>query len=98
MMHPIHVLGYITTSLDATVVHVPPQVPPKNCSTGDVDPFWPGLDTNTSFGPSSKAPYTYFFVDTNLPGVVFLKRPLLLVLPSQFLPLVSLHTVAKLIL
>jgi hypothetical protein len=85
LTHSLYV-GSITIDNNSPIVHVPPHLPAKVRDPPDPSPsddiaFVPGLDSNTSFGPSSAAPYTKSYVNANLPGGIFEKTPLS-VLPS----------------
>jgi hypothetical protein len=77
LTHPLYIRS---VSLDSTspIVCIPPNLPGKlrepEFSPPDVA-FVPGPDTTVHFVPSSAAPYTESYVDTNLPGGIFENTP-----------------------
>mgnify|MGYP000361726594 CR=1 FL=1 len=77
LTHPLYI-GSVTFANESPIVHVPAHLPAKyrtpDLPADDVA-FKPGLDSTTSFGPSSEAPYTESYVDANLPGGIFEKTP-----------------------
>ena len=74
LTHPLYQVSSVSVAGDSPIVCVPPQLSAKqrDSTFTDLD-FKPGLDSATTFGPSSAAPYTESYVDANLPGGIFEK-------------------------